>query len=123
MKYTSLSFRQICILKVLNGSNVSGKEIRDKLDENNIGFDTPPAFYQLMKRLENNKLVEGQYKTSMRDDHQIIKERYYQLTKKGITALGEINVGLWSLDQIADAEQNKKFNEEYAFCSNELNQP
>jgi len=70
---------------------VSGKELRTKLNEVFGIKKSGPGFYQLMARLEENKLVTGWYKQEVIDG-QIIRERTYDLTPNGAKALEDASL-------------------------------
>ena len=67
---------QYMVLGVISGAKSKpGAEIREKLRENGY-WQSGPAFYQLMKRLEENDLVEGWYEEDMLDGERIRKRCY-----------------------------------------------
>lgn len=72
---------QFLILSILREGEFSGRKLRAELTEHGIQ-KSGPAFYQLMARLEDNRLVKGWY-TQKIVEGQIIKERCYKLTKEG----------------------------------------
>ena len=59
-----------------------GRHLRRALERRGIKR-TAPAFYQLMARLEDAGLVDGEYEQKIVDG-QIIKERRYTLTADGL---------------------------------------
>lgn len=82
-----LSHLQFAVLEVLGTAHMSGKDLRTGLGELGIK-KSGPAFYQMMARLEESKLVEGSYSQQIIDG-QIIKERQYKVTGTGIRALNQ----------------------------------
>lgn len=79
-----LSHLQFLVVGILRGRSVPGREVRASLE----GFGvrkSGPAFYQLMARLEDSGLVEGEYHQEIVDG-QIIRERHYSLTADGSRA-------------------------------------
>jgi DNA-binding PadR family transcriptional regulator len=84
-----LTHLQFLVLRYLiNGESLSGRYLREKLAEEKA-LKTGPAFYQLMARLEDAGFVEGTYEQKVVDG-QILKERTYQITGSGVTALEEV---------------------------------
>lgn len=81
-----LTHLQFAILNVIGASSISGKDLRKSLAQEHNVKKSGPAFYQLMARLEEAKFVEGSYKQEIIDG-QIIKERNYKITGKGISAM------------------------------------
>lgn len=82
-----LSHLQFAVLEVLGTAQMCGKDLRTGLSELGIN-KSGPAFYQMMARLENAKLVDGSY-TQQIIDGQIIKERRYKITGNGVRALNQ----------------------------------
>jgi hypothetical protein len=82
-----LSHLQFAVLEVLGAGVMAGKNIRAGLAEQRIR-KSGPAFYQMMARLEEAKMVEGWYNQEVIDG-QIIKERNYRITGEGARALNE----------------------------------
>jgi len=79
-----LSHLQFLVVGLLVRERLAGREIRERLR----GFDVKksgPAFYQLMARLEDASLVEGQYHQEVVDG-QILRERHYRITPAGSRA-------------------------------------
>lgn len=78
---------QFAVLGVLGGGDLSGREIRQQL--NNLGVDkSGPAFYRLMSRLEESGLVEGWYQQVVVSG-QILRERRYRATAEGCASRDE----------------------------------
>lgn len=65
-------------------ASLSGREIRDRLRAFGVR-KSGPAFYQLMARLEDGGLVEGEYHQEVIEG-QIIRERQYRITPAGSRA-------------------------------------
>jgi DNA-binding PadR family transcriptional regulator len=83
-----LTHLQFLILAVLMDGERSGRFIRDKLKDEGAA-KSGPAFYQLMARMEDAKLVEGWY-TQKIVEGQIIKERRYRVTGAGVSARNDV---------------------------------
>ena len=79
-----LSHLQFLVVGTLRGRTVSGRQVREKLKVFGVR-KSGPAFYQLMSRLEDTRLVEGSYHQEIVDS-QIIRERHYRLTAEGSRA-------------------------------------
>jgi hypothetical protein len=79
-----LSHLQFLVVGALRGRTVPGREVREKLKAFGVR-KSGPAFYQLMARLEDTRLVEGSYHQEIIDS-QIIRERHYTLTAEGSLA-------------------------------------
>jgi len=83
-KIPRLSHLQFLVLGALREGRRSGREMRERIE----AFGTRmsgPAFYQLMARLEDAKLVEGTYHQQIVEG-QIIRERHYKITAAGSRA-------------------------------------
>jgi DNA-binding PadR family transcriptional regulator len=76
---------QFLLMSILSGSEMSGRELRARLGEEGVR-KSAPAFYQLMARLEDQKLVEGWY-VPKEVEGQRIRERHYKLLGAGALAL------------------------------------
>src|SRR5882762_3394351 len=72
---------QFLIIETIGAKRMRGAELRDRLKEQKV-HKTGPAFYQLMARLEEAKLVEGWYEQEVIDG-QMIKQRCYRVTGTG----------------------------------------
>src|SRR5919108_3886400 len=75
---------QFLVLGVLRGGARRGRFVRRALARYGVRR-TGPAFYQMMARLEDAGLVDGEYDQKIVGG-QIIKERRYSLTTRGETA-------------------------------------
>jgi DNA-binding PadR family transcriptional regulator len=84
MSLPELTHLQFLVLDVVQHDPHSGRFIRDRLAEEGEK-KSGPAFYQLMSRLEDSGLVSGWYESFVVDG-QTIKERRYEITRKGIRA-------------------------------------
>src|SRR6266702_3816225 len=82
-----LSHLQFAVLEVLGTAQMCGKDLRTGLGELGIK-KSGPAFYQMMARMEEAKLVDGSYSQQIIDG-QIIKQRQYKITGNGIRALNQ----------------------------------
>lgn len=72
---------QFLVLAILRGGARPGRLVRKALARHGVRR-TGPAFYQMMARLEDARLVAGEYDSRIIDG-QIIKERRYALTAAG----------------------------------------
>jgi DNA-binding PadR family transcriptional regulator len=79
-----LTHLQFLVLGLLLGSEQSGRALRRELTRLRLRR-TGPAFYQMMARIEDAGWVDGFY-TQQIVDGQIIKERWYRTTSKGVRA-------------------------------------
>jgi DNA-binding PadR family transcriptional regulator len=84
MKIPDLSHLQMLVLESLGPQKRSGRDLRQRLAQSGIKR-SGPAFYQLMARLEEAGLVEGEYSQKIVEG-QIIKERWYRVTGEGARA-------------------------------------
>jgi DNA-binding PadR family transcriptional regulator len=75
---------QFLVLGLLRSGDKSGRHVRRALARHGVRR-TAPAFYQMMARLEDARLVAGEYDQKIVDG-QIIKERRYRLMPQGETA-------------------------------------
>src|SRR5262245_30552998 len=76
-----LTHLQFLVLGVLHGGEQPGRVIRDALTEYGVRRSAA-AFYQLMARLERDRLVEGSYGAIVVGD-QSVTERRYRITPGG----------------------------------------
>jgi len=76
-----LTHLQFLVLGVLRGDEQPGRVVRDALAGYGIRR-TGPAFYQLMARLEKDRLVDGWYEQVTVGD-QAVTERRYRITADG----------------------------------------
>ncbi len=76
-----LTHLQFLVLGVLRNSDQPGRALRDALAGYGIRR-TGPAFYQLMARLEKDRLVDGRYEQITVGD-QAVTERHYRITPDG----------------------------------------
>jgi DNA-binding PadR family transcriptional regulator len=75
---------QFAVLGLLRAGDKTGRHIRRALTRHGVRRSAP-AFYQMMARLEDGRLVSGEYDQKIVDG-QIIKERRYSLTPQGEAA-------------------------------------
>lgn len=75
---------QFLVLGMLRTAPRLGREVRRDLAKHSVRR-SGPAFYQMMARLEDASLVEGEYDQKVVAG-QIIKERRYTLTTAGAAA-------------------------------------
>jgi DNA-binding PadR family transcriptional regulator len=88
MSLPQLTHLQYLVLSLVRPDAHSGRFIRQRIADEGVKKDGP-TFYQLMARLERDKLIAGWYE-SFSVDGQTIKERRYELTPKGRRALEEL---------------------------------
>ena len=80
----AITHLQFLVLFSLRASPRLGRQIRRELARRGVRR-SPPAFYQMMARLESVGFVSGAYDQKIVDG-QIIKERSYALTPAGRAA-------------------------------------
>jgi DNA-binding PadR family transcriptional regulator len=76
-----LTHLQFLVLGVLRNEDLPGRTLREALSGYGIRR-TGPAFYQLMARLEKERLVDGRYEQITVGD-QAVTERRYRITADG----------------------------------------
>jgi DNA-binding PadR family transcriptional regulator len=79
-----ISHLQFLVLGCLGSSELNGRQLRKCMAEEGTTM-SGPSFYQMMGRLEKSKFVEGWYNQKTIEG-QIIRERHYRITGKGISA-------------------------------------
>ena len=84
MTVPRLSHLQFLVLGIVRANPVPGREVRASLRDFGVR-KSGPAFYQLMARLEDAGLVEGNYHQEVIEG-QIIRERHYTATAAGTRA-------------------------------------
>ena len=77
----ALTHLQFLVLGVLRNDELPGRTLRDVLAGYGIRR-TGPAFYQLMARLEKDRLVDGWYEQITVGD-QAVTERRYRISSEG----------------------------------------
>jgi DNA-binding PadR family transcriptional regulator len=77
----ALTHLQFLVLGILRAEEQRGRTLRDALAGYGIRR-TGPAFYQLMARLEKDRLVDGWYEQITVGD-QAVTERRYRITADG----------------------------------------
>jgi DNA-binding PadR family transcriptional regulator len=80
----TLTHLQFLVIDCLGAQEVTGRELRERLAKQGTEL-SGPAFYQMMSRLEESKLVEGWYNQKTLEG-QVIRERQYRLTGDGVEA-------------------------------------
>jgi DNA-binding PadR family transcriptional regulator len=80
----AITHLQFLVLGMLRAAPQSGRDIRRELARHGVRR-SGPAFYQMMARLEDAGLVDGEYDQKI-VAKQIIKERRYTLTRDGMAA-------------------------------------
>lgn len=88
MPLPDITHLQFLLIAALLDGERSGRDLR-KLLEREGHRKSSPAFYQLMARLEDAKLVTGTYKQKVVEG-QIIKERVYAVTEAGKVACAAV---------------------------------
>lgn len=78
----------LLLVALLNGER-TGRELRGELEQQGQR-KSGPAFYQLMARMEDAKLVTGRYDQKIIEG-QIIKERVYTITGSGAAAVADVD--------------------------------
>src|SRR5262245_56667146 len=96
-----LTHLQFLVLGVLHGGEQPGRVVREALAEYGVRRSAA-AFYQMMARLERDRLVVGFYGQLVVGD-QSVTERRYRLTSSGSKAWAEArafyeSVGVAALD-------------------------
>jgi DNA-binding PadR family transcriptional regulator len=84
MPLPDITHLQFLLLTALLDGERSGRELRGLLEQERHR-KSAPAFYQLMARMEDAKLVKGRYDQKVVEG-QIIKERVYEITASGVAA-------------------------------------
>jgi DNA-binding PadR family transcriptional regulator len=84
MPIPEISSLQFLLLAALADGERSGRELRELLAKQKHK-KSAPAFYQLMSRMEDARLVKGWYDQKLVEG-QFIKERVYTITSGGIAA-------------------------------------
>ena len=84
MPLPDISHLQYLLLAALIDGERSGRQLRAALEQQGER-KSGPAFYQLMARMEDAKLVTGRYEQKIVEG-QIIKERVYTASGAGVTA-------------------------------------
>lgn len=79
----TLTHLQFCVLTILLDSELSGREVRERLTNDYKEKRTLASFYQLMSRLEESGMIEGHYKTKSVEG-QGIRTRYYKVLGHGV---------------------------------------
>jgi DNA-binding PadR family transcriptional regulator len=95
---------QFLILDLVRQDAHSGRFIRERLAEESA-VHSGPAFYQLMARLEEAKLVSGWYESQVISG-QTIKERRYEITAAGRRAHSSVHS--FYANRLADAQLGLK---------------
>ena len=80
----AITHLQFLVLTMLRSGSRLGRHVRRGLARHGVRRSAP-AFYQMMARLEDAGLVDGDYDQKVIDS-QIIKERRYSLTRAGETS-------------------------------------
>lgn len=83
-----LTHLQFAVLSVLCEGEMSGQELRERLGEV-FKPKVAAAFYQLMGRLEDERLVTGKYRTETIGGRPV-RERVYEITGGGRAAIEEV---------------------------------
>ena len=86
-KLPALTHLQFLVLETLIEADCAGRNLRKLLASYGVR-NSGPAFYQMMGRLEEAKLVDGAYDQKVVAG-QHIKERRYRITKAGVRAVAD----------------------------------
>lgn len=81
MQLPEITHLQFVVLGTLLDGPQTGRDVRARLQEFGVR-KSGPAFYQLMARLEDGGLVQGQYEQEVVDG-QRIKQRRYKVRAAG----------------------------------------
>jgi len=87
MPLPDLTSLQFLVLQILGGVKRSGREIREKMAGEGVRKSLA-SFYQLMARMEDGGLVEGEYH-KIEVAGQPVQERRYKITANGIRSYNE----------------------------------
>src|SRR5580692_5701440 len=98
MPIPDITHLQFLLLAGLLYDERTGREMRELLEQQGHK-KTLPAFYQLMSRMEDAKLVNGRYEQKIVEG-QIIKERVYKITASGSAACTEVREFYASIPQL-----------------------
>ena len=82
MSIPKISHLEYLVINIIGLDERSGTYVREALIKENWS-KTPASFYQLMKRMEVSKLIEGRYESK------IIKKQTITIRKYKITQLGQ----------------------------------
>jgi DNA-binding PadR family transcriptional regulator len=85
MPIPEITHLQFLLLDALQGGERTGRALRELLSEQRHRT-SGPAFYQLMARMEDARLVRGRYDQKLVEG-QLIKERVYTITAAGLAAV------------------------------------
>lgn len=88
MALPKVTHLQFLVLDLVRDDAHSGRYLRERLAEEGAK-KSAPAFYQLMSRLEDSRLISGWYE-SFAVDGQTIKERKYEITPKGTRTIENV---------------------------------
>lgn len=81
-----------CILYIISREEIYGYELSTKLNQCGFTFVSKGSIYPLLLRMQKEKLIEGNLKTSNLGP----KRKYYHLTRKGLKKL-EAFKGNWNM--------------------------
>jgi len=84
MPIPDITHLQFLLLAELLGGEQTGRNLRELLEKQGHK-KSAPAYYQLMARMEDARLVKGRYEQKVVEG-QIIKERVYKITAPGEAA-------------------------------------
>ena len=88
MPLPDITHLQFLLLAALLDGERSGRDLRELLGREGHKKSLP-AFYQLMARMEDSRMVKGRYEQKIVEG-QIIKERVYKVTGAGATACDDV---------------------------------
>ena len=81
MSVPTITYLQFVVLEILASGAHPGRAVRSYLDEKGLKKSLA-SFYQIMARLEDAELVDGESHEKWVDGRRY-RERWYQLTPKG----------------------------------------
>ncbi|KAA3609401.1 MAG: hypothetical protein DWQ01_08700 [Planctomycetota bacterium] len=83
-----ITTKQFMVLGCLRGSEMTGKELRAELAKEGLK-QSMPGFYQMMARLEKDKLVKGWYDTHETNGRKR-RVRKYQILGSGVQVFNQV---------------------------------
>ena len=87
MSLPDLTHLQFLVIGILMGSEKAGRDIREEMAKHGAKKSSP-AFYMMMKRMEDAGFVKGWY-VKEDIDGQIVRERTYRVIGNGVRAWEE----------------------------------
>lgn len=106
MALPEVTHLQFLVLDLVRDDPHSGRYLRERLSEEGEK-KSAPAFYQMMARLEDSRLISGWYESFVVDG-QTIKERKYHITPKGLRAIKAVQ-DFYGCRTLSHGSPSKKF--------------